>query len=276
MKADPATPSCTACGAQGTRKDPFYYDWKDRRHWVFRCARCTHQFVYPPVTKTDQDQIYSDTYFSAGGDWVCGLFGKGYKDSQPELREEAAEVLSLIPLKGGSLLDIGCAGGVFLHQASKRGFAVQGIEINECMAEYARATFGVPVVNERIEGVSMERWAGQFDVVTLLDVLEHIPDPHATLAKARSWVRDGGFLLIRGPLSNSPAAHLKEAVRRRLGVSKRLPGYPLDANMFNKRSLTALLNVTGFTVSQWWAKHDFANLLAIANGASSLRHGLHP
>jgi SAM-dependent methyltransferase len=268
MKSD-VVESCTACGAPAATRDPFFYDWKESRYWVYRCGECSHQFVFPTVTETDQLSMYGDDYFSAEGDWVCGLFGgKSYKDSQPELIKEAEEILDLIPSGTGSLLDLGCAGGVFLQAAQSSGYTVHGIEINPSMAEYARTTFGVSVTNEPIERIPTDRWQGSFDVVTILDVLEHIPDPLGTLAKVRHWIRRDGFLLVRGPLSNSRTGHLKEAVRRSLGLNKRLPGYPLDANMFNRRSLTALFRATGFRPERWWPSADFANVLAVADGES--------
>ena len=64
--------------------------WKDRKFWLYRCPRCTHQFVHPPVTPKDQAEIYSDQYFSSEGDWACGMFARGYEESTAELPEVAS------------------------------------------------------------------------------------------------------------------------------------------------------------------------------------------
>jgi hypothetical protein len=70
-------------------------------------------------------------------------------------------------------------------------------------------------------------------------------------------------LLIRGPLSNSPLARLKETIRRTIKRQKQLDGYPLDAGMYNPRSLTALVNDYGFEVQRWTDRtSDFANMVA--------------
>lgn len=102
------------------------------------------------------------------------------------------------------------------------------------------------MLNSRIEDVSPDRWAGEYDVVTVLDVLEHLPEPLLAVRKIARWVRPSGGLLVRGPLSNSRMTHLKEGVRRRFKLMKQLPGYPLDANVFNKRSMSAMLGACGF------------------------------
>lgn len=226
------------------------------------CNSCSHQFVRPPVSADEQGMIYSDEYFSKNGDWVCGLWDADYVAAEPQLRAEAREILDMLPLKSGCLLDIGCAGGIFLDEARRCGFQVKGIELNSSMVRCATQTFGIDVVQGRIEDIEMETFDGEFDVITLLDVLEHLPAPNATLQKVARWLKRGGFVFIRGPLSNSPYDHSKEAIRRFLRIRKRLPGYPLDANMFNKRSLQTLLSITGFLVEAWFNETSgFANLL---------------
>ena len=253
---------CTVC-AQPAKPDPFFYLWKSRRFTIYRCTDCTHQFVYPSVTPQDQAEIYGDQYFSSEGDWVCGLIGAGYVEANPQLRSEAREVLSMLPAPSGRLLDVGCAGGVFLDEARSLNYTVVGIELNPSMAKHARETYNLDVRNSPIEDLAASEWEGAFDVVTLLDCLEHIPDPRAAMAKVANWLRPGGHTFIRGPLSDSPIARVKESVRRVLRISKQLPGYPLDANMFNRRSLERLLSDTGFAPPSWInARKDFANLLA--------------
>lgn len=255
---------CTACGSPETRRDPFYYEWEGRRHWVRRCRRCTHQFVHPPITPEQQARMYSDAYFSEGGDWVCGLFaGSGYRDAEEELRREAHEILGMIGRACGRLLDVGCAGGVFLDVAREHGFEVQGLELNESMAQHARGTYGLDVLRSRIEDVPESQWAGCFDVVTVLDVMEHLPAPLGAMRRIGRWAKPGASVLVRGPLVNRWRTRAKEAARRLLGRPKQLPGYPLDANAFNVRSMSAMLRLSGIEPVQWWHHPDFANLLAV-------------
>jgi len=83
------------------------------------------------------------------------------------------------------------------------------------------------------------------------------------MKKIAQCIRPGGFVFIRGPLSNSRTTHLKEQLRRALRVSKRLPGYPLDANCFNKRSLGRLLSASGFEITSWIGETaSFSNVMA--------------
>lgn len=254
---------CTVCEQDTARPDPFFYLWRGRRYGIYRCTQCTHQFVHPSVTPEDQALIYGDQYFSKEGDWVCGIFQAGYVEAEPQLRKEAQKIVAMLPPPPGNLLDIGCAGGTFLDEARRRGFAVAGIELNPSMAQHARDTYQVDVLTSSIEDVPENKWSGAFDVITILDCLEHVPQPLAALTRVGRWLRPGGSVFIRGPLSNSPIARFKEGLRRSLGLTKQLPGYPLDANMFNKRSLAALLTASGFESPVWIGETtNFSNLLA--------------
>ena len=240
--------NCTACESARTGPDPFYYAWKGRRFDLYRCSDCTHQFVFPHVTESDQAEIYSDAYFTADGDWACGTLQGGYAEAEAQLVSESRAILAVLPEKSGRLLDIGCAGGTFLLEARATGFRVTGLELNRRQAAAARER-GLEVRNERIEDAPTQ-W-GPFDIVTLLDCLEHVPAPLEALRKVARWLVPGGAVFIRGPLANGRLGRLKEAVRRITGPSKQLPGYPLDANAFNPRSLEALLLKAGFDKPIW-------------------------
>jgi SAM-dependent methyltransferase len=266
--------TCVACASDDARRDAFFYEWRDRRWWIYRCPDCTHQFVYPSVAAEEMAAIYGDHYFAANGDWAASHFeGQGYRDAEAKLRDEARQVLGMLPVNAGvRLLDIGCAGGVFLDEARRKGFEVAGIEYNASMAQDARARYGLDVHQGTIESVPLDRYpAGSFDVVTVLDVLEHVPSPRAAMDRIGTWAKDNAVLLIRGPLQNSRAGALKEGLRRLLGRTKQLPGYPLDANVWNKRSLSQLLSSQRFAPARWINETPaFANLVALRSVDSQL------
>lgn len=255
---------CNVCrSSKALRPEPFYYSWQGRRWRIVRCAGCTHQFVYPPVTKVEQEAVYDDHYFAATGDWVEGVWPLSYVQAEPKVRREADEVLDILPRGVGRLLELGCAGGFFLDQARRRGFDVVGIELNARMAAHARNALGLDVIQGRVEDIEGDRFRQRFDVLVLMDVLEHIPDPYALFDKVSHWLMADACVLIRGPLHNDPIARARESIRRLLWIEKELPGYPLDVNLFTKQSLTRLLGEFGYADLVWInAARDFANVVA--------------
>lgn len=94
--------------------------------------------------------------------------------------------------KKGSLLDIGAGTGDFLIEAKKRGWTINGTEPNAIARNNAKSK-GI-VLSENLHELQ-----GQFDVITLWHVLEHIRDLDKTILKISSLLRENGMLLIAVP-----------------------------------------------------------------------------
>lgn len=97
----------------------------------------------------------------------------------------------------GVLLDIGCADGSFLQVMQKYpGWRVEGVETSEYAAKLARQA-GISVFTGSLAEAQFADQA--FDVITLWDVLEHLPDPTGTLVEIRRLLKPDGILLARIP-----------------------------------------------------------------------------
>ncbi|MCS7253521.1 MAG: class I SAM-dependent methyltransferase [Armatimonadota bacterium] len=146
---------------------------------------------------------------------------------------------------GGTLLDIGCSFGFFINMARQIGYDVIGVEISEPAANYARRQFGLKVFSGTLEEASLE--GESVDVVTLIDVLEHVPEPLITLNEVKRVLRSGGLLVIRVP--NFKFHWLKTLLLR---VLKRGNFIGLDSrnhvNHFTVNALMDGLNRLGFKV----------------------------
>ena len=106
-------------------------------------------------------------------------------------------VLAVPP--GSRVLDLGAAEGSVARVLQARGCAVTAVERDPAGVQ-ALAAHGIPFVQadlDTYDGADLPRPG--FDVILLLDVLEHLVDPAALLARARSWLAPGGRLLISVP-----------------------------------------------------------------------------
>lgn len=96
------------------------------------------------------------------------------------------------------LLDVGCAAGFFLAVAKDYGFEPYGVELNSWLSEYGRKKFGLShVTSGTLEAAHFS--SNMFDYVTMWDVLEHVPDPSATLHELARITKPGGYLVISYP-----------------------------------------------------------------------------
>jgi 2-polyprenyl-6-hydroxyphenyl methylase/3-demethylubiquinone-9 3-methyltransferase len=104
------------------------------------------------------------------------------------------------PLSGRRALDVGCGGGILAEAMAKKGANVTGIDLSEKalkVADLHSLESGVPVRYEYISAEDLtEREAGQYDVVTCMEMLEHVPDPAAVVQACASLAKPGGHVFF--------------------------------------------------------------------------------
>ena len=103
-------------------------------------------------------------------------------------------------LTGKKVLDIGCGGGILTEAMTSRGARVTGIDMAEKSLQVARLHLhesGLEVDYQLSTAEAFaERHAGEFDVVTCLEMLEHVPDPASVIAAAVQLLKPGGQLFL--------------------------------------------------------------------------------
>ena len=97
----------------------------------------------------------------------------------------------------GTLLDIGSYMGLFLETARARGWHARGIEPDRDAWTHATATLGLDVCWGTL--ATCPQPAESFDAITMLQVLEHVPDPRQTLVDVRALLRPAGALVVEVP-----------------------------------------------------------------------------
>ena len=102
----------------------------------------------------------------------------------------------LAQLAGKSVLDVGCGGGILAEAMARLGASVTGIDLSEKPLRVAELHLMESGVTVRYEKASAEEKArthsGRFDVVTCMELLEHVPDPASTVAACTALLRPGG------------------------------------------------------------------------------------
>lgn len=142
--------------------------------------------------------------------------------------------------RGGRLLDVGCGTGIFLEEALRSGrWQVTGIEPTAQAAAYARQALGVEVHQGRFSEAALPE--DSFDVITMWNVLEHLPAPVADLRHARRLLRQNGCLVFTIPNVESLEASL---------FGSYWVGWDLPRHLylFPRHTLGRLLAALGFQV----------------------------
>jgi 2-polyprenyl-3-methyl-5-hydroxy-6-metoxy-1,4-benzoquinol methylase len=142
-------------------------------------------------------------------------------------------------LSGGRALDVGCGGGEFVEFLTSHGFDALGVEPSDDAAISAQSR-GIDVRQGTIESVGD---LGRFDLITMLNVLEHVHDPVRVVEIVRVLLVDDGVLVVQVPNDFSP---IQEAVRLALDLPAWWVAAPDHVNYFDFASLERFLHANGF------------------------------
>ena len=110
-------------------------------------------------------------------------------------------IQNLIPLKGLRVLDVGCGGGILADAMARQGADVLGIDLAGKALKVAQLhaleakTEGVDYREISAEALAAEQ-PGSFDVVTCMEMLEHVPDPSLVVKACATLVKPGGHVFF--------------------------------------------------------------------------------
>lgn len=114
-------------------------------------------------------------------------------------------------IAGKKVLDVGCGGGILAESMAARGAKVTGIDLSDKALGVARLHLLESSQQVEYELISAEdlaaRAAGSFDVVTCMEMLEHVPDPASTISACARLVRPGGHVFF-STLNRNPKSYL--------------------------------------------------------------------
>lgn len=118
----------------------------------------------------------------------------------------------LASLQGKAVLDVGCGGGILSDSMARKGAQVTGIDLSTKALKVAQLhALEAGTANVRYREVSAEAMAaempGQFDVVTCMEMLEHVPDPSSVVRACSQLVKPGGWVFF-STLNRNPKSFL--------------------------------------------------------------------
>jgi len=182
---------CAVCGSE--QKQLLY---KVKGFDIVQCKKCDFVFVDPRIKNEDLYKIYSDNYFTSQTD------GYGYKDYEltSHLRIKTFQkwidgIEPYLSKTKGPVLDIGCASGYFIELMRDKGWDVEAVELDKNMIEKVKAK-NFKVFERPFEEFTSSK---KFKLITMFDVLEHIPDLKTTFQKFHELLDEDGVVALITP-----------------------------------------------------------------------------
>ncbi|MCB1583015.1 MAG: bifunctional 2-polyprenyl-6-hydroxyphenol methylase/3-demethylubiquinol 3-O-methyltransferase UbiG [Marinicella sp.] len=120
-------------------------------------------------------------------------------------------IQQFVPLNQQKILDVGCGGGILSEALANNGAKVTGLDLSEASLQTAKMHLFESGLEVDYQCVSIENYAAQnsatFDVVTCLEMLEHVPDPESIINACLKALKPGGWLFL-STLNRTPKAML--------------------------------------------------------------------
>lgn len=235
---------CVLCGSRDRRMLAAWHGWE-----VARCSVCGLVYLPERPSEDSLEELYGREYYDDAGS--AGY--SGYVETFERFRDVFRRLFDrrlrdLEPFAGGRrVLDVGCAHGFLLDHLRRGGWQVAGLEASPLAAGYARERLGLDVRTGPLSGAGFEQ--GSFDVVLMLDVLEHLHRPVQVLGEAARLLSPDGVLVVQCPWELTHWEEVGEALlrgRRTGGIEP--DSLPAHLYFFSPRTLDALLEKAGFRV----------------------------
>ena len=213
---------------------------KIKGYHLYSCPECRLIYIFPKPNPDDLSNFYIDYHERSD------QYELSHKGELPLF----LAVLELLKSHGaaGDLLDIGSSYGHFLALARTHGFRVKGLDIAPEPCRYAREVLHLDVECQTLLEACFPE--NHFSAITLLNVLEHVPDPQWVLEKSWRLARPGAFLVLVVP--NFLLAYPYFRLTQNLGLDLPVPTSAYDVpdhlSIFGAKSLRFMLEASGWSL----------------------------
>ena len=168
-----------------------------------------------------------------------------YNRAKSDIAERCLHWLSTLleyRLPSAKILDIGCSHGGFVALARQAGYDACGMELSPWVIDFAKNNFGVPMIQGPVENAEIS--PGSLDVIVLMDVLEHLPNPKETIARCIDLLKPDGIFLIQTPQFLSEASYEDLLAKGNRFLEMLIPHEHLF--LFSKDSVSQFFKGLGF------------------------------
>jgi glycosyltransferase involved in cell wall biosynthesis/2-polyprenyl-3-methyl-5-hydroxy-6-metoxy-1,4-benzoquinol methylase len=220
-----------------------------------KCARCETLVVARDVdprglvVSDDERDFYGHNYFSSYQIEKCRLPPISER-SRTDLPERCLHWLRTVlryKVPPGKILELGSSHGGFVAVLRWAGFDATGLDLSPWVVDFARKTFGIPMLLGPIEQQALE--PRSLDAVVLMDVLEHLADPVATMGHALNLLKLDGIVLIQTPCYPEGRTYEQMLAENDPFLRMMIPDQHLY--LFSRRSVGMLLRQLGAEQQQF-------------------------
>lgn len=238
---------CVPCDLCGEERSELRYKIHKLNRQIVKCTKCGLLYVNPQnpqnLTYDFEEKVERQSKFQRMRDIAIKRYGSCYEDIYAQEEEwrilhfadRAEKVLKFCA--AGRLLDIGCSRGLFLSNFLSKDFDIYGIEPRDWICAKAIKRLGNRAFCGTLREANLPD--AHFDVVTMINLIEHLPSPKDTLLEVNRIMKSGALLMIETPDAEGLLSKIMGSRWHAFLESE-------HSFFFSKTTLNSLLSKTGF------------------------------
>jgi 2-polyprenyl-3-methyl-5-hydroxy-6-metoxy-1,4-benzoquinol methylase len=181
---------------------------------VVKCRSCDLIYTNPRAKGSEQNYFGDANLFYNEARLI-------FKNKKPHHRDrnyifELKKIKKIKP--SGRLLDVGTNMGFFLRKAKQLGYETEGVEPSPALSEIGRKEWDLKIHTSYLEEAKLPE--NTYDIITLIDVFEHVTNPKEILACCSKLLKDDGIIAVKVP--NGDYNHFKMKIGRITGKGSQL------------------------------------------------------
>jgi len=228
------------CGASGFV--PFGPEYGECR----TCGTLVYLKDTPPeqlLVRDDETDFYGKKYWLERQQAAFGFpdIHARSRNDLPERNLHWLRALLKYQPPPAKVLEVGCAHGSFVALMRQAGYQAEGLELSPWVVAFGQETFGIPVHVGPVESLDMP--AASLDAIVLMDVLEHLPDPSATMRRCLQLLKPAGLLLVQTPCFREEVSYAALVESKDPFLGMLIPEEHIY--LFSQRSVTELFRRIG-------------------------------
>jgi len=252
--------SCPVCASSDyaliQRTKDFRLKISDTVFSIVRCNKCEFVFLNPRPSKAESMNFYSSDFHKQDNTLFYKIIEPFFRLSQESIGKTFKKYK-----KSGSLLDIGCGNGSFIMFMQKFGYDVRGVELNPEAEKFASNLLKDRIFYKELKDCDFPEKT--FDIITMMQSLEHVYDLNEILSEIRRVLKDDGILFISVPNAAFFESRLFGPYYYNLEAPRHL-------YFFTKESIKSLMLKNDFLVDKFFRN----SLLESVSTPASLYHSL--